>query len=121
METDTARSENLLTRGNEIKLDTLMIKIFSDKTEVFHKLKYLESSLSFNTGVDNYMAFQGNSQIGNSQQERTLTRWSQSPHVLTFPNSVDNDSAVLQQPHLGELIFSRRIITTLSIYIHRMQ
>lgn len=42
------------------------------------------------------MAFPGHSQIGNSQQERTLTRWSQSPHILTFANSADNDSAVLQ-------------------------
>lgn len=71
------------------------------ETEALHKLKYLESSLSFHAGVDNYMAFPGHSQIRNSEQERTLTRRSQSPHVLTLPNSADNNSAVLQQAHLG--------------------
>lgn len=75
--------------------------------EVFHKLKYLESSFSFHTGVDNYMAFPGHSQIGNSQQERTLTGGSQSPHVLTLPNGADNDGAILQQAHRGHGIFSR--------------
>lgn len=74
--------------------------------EVLHEPKYLKSGLSFYAGVDYYVAFPGHSQIGNSQQERTLTRWSQSPHVLTFPNSVDNNSSILQS-NLGKSLLSR--------------
>lgn len=90
------------------------------ETIVFHKLKYLESSLSFHTGVDNYMAFPGHSQIGNSEQERALTRWPQSPHVLTLPNSADNNGAILQQARGEELIFSR-CITTLTTYTQKIK
>lgn len=82
----------------------LWLKPSAKETEVFHEAKYLKSGLSFYAGVDNYMAFPGHSQIGNSQQEGTLTRWSQSSHVLTFPNSAHNNCPILQRPNLGKLL-----------------